>query len=139
MMIRDFLVAGYHGACLLDECLRGEREIVFLPIDYADRSQSMGILRRSLRCLAPAIMPLRGNSRTLYYGPETDPSLNLPLLKSSCWQSSSISNVPYWKVDPKVMPRARPTDHVRRNDRILAGMKRSSEKVDFATTVWKRG
>jgi hypothetical protein len=54
----------------------------------------------------PQKTSLNGSTITLYYGPETNSSLNLPLLKSGCWRPSDYPNVPYWKVDPKLAAEA---------------------------------
>jgi predicted acyl esterase len=51
---------------------------------------------------APQLESLSGSSTTIYHGGTNGSSLNLPLLKASCWKSSDNPNVPYWNVDPKV-------------------------------------
>ncbi|WP_341702833.1 CocE/NonD family hydrolase [Ferrovibrio sp.] len=45
---------------------------------------------------------LSGGSFTLYYGPANSSSLNLPLLRASCWRTGDNPGIPYWKVDPQV-------------------------------------
>jgi predicted acyl esterase len=54
----------------------------------------------------PQKASLNGSTITLYYGPATNSSLNLPLLKSGCWRPADYPNVPYWKVDPKLAAEA---------------------------------
>jgi predicted acyl esterase len=48
----------------------------------------------------PQTASLSGSTASLYYGPANSSSLNLPLLKASCWRSSENPGVPYWKDDP---------------------------------------
>ncbi|MGY2120062.1 CocE/NonD family hydrolase [Nocardia gipuzkoensis] len=47
---------------------------------------------------APEASSLAGATETIYHGPATSSSLNLPLLKADCWQSTENPNpqVPYW-------------------------------------------
>jgi uncharacterized protein len=50
---------------------------------------------------APQRNSLGSNTTTLYHGPVNSSSLNLPLLKASCWKSVE-SAAPYWDIDPQV-------------------------------------
>jgi predicted acyl esterase len=50
----------------------------------------------------PQKASLSGSSTTMYYGPTTSSSLNLPLLKAGCWRSSGDQSIPDWNVDLKV-------------------------------------
>jgi uncharacterized protein len=51
---------------------------------------------------APQAASLSGSTASLYHGSTNSSSLNLPLLKASCWRSSDNPGIPYWKVDPAV-------------------------------------
>jgi predicted acyl esterase len=52
---------------------------------------------------APQAASLAGSMVTIYHGGSNASSLNLPLLKASCWRSSDNPSVPYWNVDPVVL------------------------------------
>jgi uncharacterized protein len=51
---------------------------------------------------APQTASLSASMVTLYHGGSNPSSINLPLLKASCWKSSDNPNVPFWDVDPSV-------------------------------------
>lgn len=51
---------------------------------------------------------LAGSMLTIYHGPANDSTINLPLLKASCWRSSDNPNLPYWNTDPTVSAAAAP-------------------------------
>jgi len=47
----------------------------------------------------PQLASLTGSAVSLYYGPRHRSSLNLPLLKASCFSPESTTSLPYWKGD----------------------------------------
>jgi predicted acyl esterase len=52
---------------------------------------------------APQTASLSGSMVTIYHSATNASSLNLPLLKASCWRSSDNPSVPYWNTDPTVL------------------------------------